>query len=526
MTSRRLRAATAAVVLTALASACTAGGSGGGGDGSTLTVHTSFVIKTLDPGKVYEATGLTAVHAMYDTLLTFTGSDVSKPVPNLAESFTASPDATTYTFTLRGNAKFADGSPVTADDVVFSLSRVKNLKASPAVMVADLSAVKRDDRTVVVTSAKPDPNVPIILAMPALGVVNAKVAKQNGATDGADAAAADTGQKYLDVTSAGSGPYVLKTFDAAAQVVLEANPNYWGRKPAFTRVVIRNADVQNQKLTMAKATGAELALDITGKLLDGLPSTLRTSGVRDTVYFMYLNFDPAVSPVTSNPAFRDALRASIDYQGLADLFGKGAGPAAGLVPPAFPGALPDSDAPKQDLAKATELLKGIANPSAKFIYPAITYRGVDLGTVATKVQGDAAKAGIKLELTPQPLATFLDQMRGGKSEMGFSPQSLNYPVADSMVNNMAPGQGTALRAGWTVQRADPSTVEAGKKVNAALDPAARATGMQEWQRAMNKYSPYIALATNSGMVVATPSLTGAEYTPAGWQVDIAAIGRG
>jgi peptide/nickel transport system substrate-binding protein len=286
-------------------------------------------------------------------------------------------------------------------------------------------------------------------------------------------------------------------------------------------------DVQTQKLTMQRANGAEIALDISGKLLDGLPDSLQTSGVQDTVYFLYLNADPAVSKVTSDPRFNQALRAAIDYQGIAALYGKGAAAGAGLVAPAFSGALPAAEESKRDVAKAKALLAeaGLTNPTVKFNYPAITYKGVDLGTVATKIQGDAAEAGIKLELNPQPLTTFLDEMRSAKSAMGFTPQSLNYPVADSLVNNMAPGQATALRSGWTVERADPSVVEAGKKVTSTLDLAARATAMQEWQRAMNLHSPYIVVASNSSTLVATSSLTGVEYSAAGWQVDLAAVGR-
>ncbi|HEX5596687.1 MAG TPA: ABC transporter substrate-binding protein [Micromonosporaceae bacterium] len=528
--TRRLRAgALALAALTAAsATACTAGGSGSGDAApSTLTVNTSFVIKSLDPGRVYEATGVTAVHALYDTLLTFSGSDVSKPVPALAETYEVSDDAKTFTFTLREGLKFSDGTPVTADDVVFSLNRLKNIKASPAVMVGDLSFAKTDERTVVVTSAKSDPNVPVVLAMPATGIVNAKVAKANGATDGEDAASADSAQQFLDATSAGSGPYVLKSFDPSDQVVLEANPNYWGTKPEFNRVVLRNMDVQTQKLTMSRATGAEIALDISGKLLDGLPDSLQISGSQDTVYFLFLNADPAASSVTANPKFRQALRAAIDYQGIAELYGKGAGVPAGLVAPAFPGALPDGEALQRDLTKAKALLAeaGLTDPTVKFSYPAITYRGVDLGTVATKVQADAAEAGIKLELNPQPLTTFLDEMRSAKMPMGFTPQSLNYPVADSLINNMAPGQATALRSGWSVERAAPSVVAAGEKVTSTLDLTARAEAMQQWQREMNEHSPYIVIANNSGMVVATGSLTGAVYAPAGWQVDIAAVGR-
>ncbi|MFC3502179.1 ABC transporter substrate-binding protein [Micromonospora krabiensis] len=529
---RRLRAGALALATLAIIStgACSAGGSGGnanGGAAKTLTVNTSFVLKTLDPGRVYEATGLTAVHALYDTLLTLKGSDVSKPVPALAESYEASPDAKTFTFKLRSGVTFSDGSPLTADDVVFSLNRLKNIKGSPAVTVSGLTVSKTDDTTVVVTSDTANPNVPVVLAMPSTGVVNAKVAREHGAKDGADAAQGDTAQQYLDTTSIGSGPYVLKSYDPSSQVVLEANPKYWGTKPQFGRVVLRNMDVQTQKLTMQRAEAAEISLDISGKLLDGLPDTLLTSGVQDTVYFLFLNADPAVSPVAANPTFNQALRAAIDYQGVAALYGKGAAPGAGLVAPAFAGALPAAEESKRDVARAKALLAGagLANPTVKFTYPAITYKGVDLGTVATKVQGDAAEAGIKLELNPQPLTTFLDEMRSGKSALGFTPQSLNYPVADSLINNMAPGQATALRSGWTLDRADPAVVAAGKKVTETLDLAARAAAMQEWQRLMNASSPYIVLASNSSIVVATADLTGTDYTAAGWQVDLAAVGR-
>ncbi|MBX7267311.1 ABC transporter substrate-binding protein [Micromonospora sp. Llam7] len=529
---RRLRAGALALATLAIISttACTAGGSGGNANGdatTTLTVNTSFVLKTLDPGRVYEATGLTAVHALYDTLLTFEGSDVGTPVPALAESYEVSADAKTFTFKLRSGVTFSDGSPLTADDVVFSLNRLKNIKGSPAVTVSELSVSKTDDSTVVVTSATPNPNVPVVLAMPSTGVLNAGVAQENGAKDGEDAAQGDTAQQYLDTNSIGSGPYVLKSYDPSAQVVLEANPNYWGEKPQFDRVVLRNMDVQTQKLTMQRAETAEISLDISGKLLDGLPESLHTSGVQDTVYFLFLNADPAVSAVTSNAKFNQALRAAIDYQGIAALYGEGAAPGAGLVAPAFPGTLPAGEASTRDVAKAKALLAeaGLTDPTVKFNYPAITYKGVDLGTVATKVQGDAAEAGITLELNPQPLTTFLDEMRGGKSPLGFTPQSLNYPVADSLINNMAPGQATALRSGWTVERADPAIVAAGEQVTETLDLAARATAMQQWQRLMNQSSPYIVLASNSSTVVATADLTGADYTAAGWQVDVAAVGR-
>lgn len=547
---RRRAGLTAVAAAAALALVgCTAGGNGNGGgtgtngtDGTgggpeetagdagpsgTLTVSTSFVINSLDPGRVYEATGNLAVHAMYDTLVTFEGSDVSTPVPLLAESWESNEDATEFTFRLRDDAVFADGAPVTADDVVFSLNRLVNLLSSPAVIVGGFEASSPEDGVVVVTTEEPNPNVPTILAMPATGIVNSALVTENGGLDTPDAAADDTATAFLDGTSAGSGPYQLDSFDPASEVVLTANPEFWGPAPEFERIVIRNVEAQNQRLTMQRAEGDQIALDLSGRLLEDLPESLQQSGSQDTFYFLSFHQDPEVSEVTSNLDVVRAVRASMDYVGIAALFGEDGLPAAGMVPTAFAGALPESEGKEQDLDAAAEHLaaSGVADPTLSLMYPAITYQGVDLGTIATKVQNDAAQAGITIELDPQPIASFLDAQAAGNVPMRFSPQSLNYPVAASLVNNFAPGQASALRSGWTEERATPEVVAAGEAVRAATDEDEVDAAMQEWQRLLDQDSPYITLAYNSGVVVATESLADAVYTAAGWLVDLRAVSR-
>lgn len=525
--ARRLAVAALVAGLGLTAAAC-GGAEEGDGEASTLTVDTSFVLKGLDPARVYEATGITAVHALYDTLMTFKGSDVTAPVPALAESVSASEDARTFTFTLRGDATFSDGTPVTSADVLFSLTRLQNVKGSPSTTVAGMTFAAPDAKTIVVTTAEPNPSVPTILAMPSTGVLNAKAAKEHGASDAADAAATDTAESYLNTTAVGSGPYVIESFDASSQIVLKANEKYWGTKPEFGRVVIRNMDVQNQKLTMAKATSAEIALDLSGEALTGLPDTLQQSGSQDTIYLLRMSVDPAVSSVSANPEFVKALRAAIDYKAIAGLFGTSAQPAAGLIPTAFAGSLPQAEAQQQDLeaARAALTAGGLGEPAISLLYPSITYRGVDLGTVAAAVQSEAAKAGITIELNPAPIASFLDQRRGGKVALSLSPQSLNYPVAASSIGDYMPGGGAAKLIGWTTENADPATVAAATTALSTTDATAQAAAVQEWQRLMNAHSPYIPLAYNSGVVVATPDLKGAQYSPAGWQVSLAEVTAG
>lgn len=487
-----------------------------------LTVDTSFVVKSLDPGAVYEPTGNVIVHALYDTLVTFEGSDISKPVPLLAESYTAAPDGKSFTFVLDPDAKFSDGSPVTAEDVVFSLNRLKNLKGSAAAIVDGLTFSSSDDKTVVVTSDVVNPNVPTILSAPYAGILNAELAKKNGGTD---TGGTDSLTNYLNSTALGSGPYVIESFDAASRIVLTKNDKYWRDQPSFGRVVFQNMDVQNQKLTMSKLPKNEVALDLAGTTLADLPAELQQSGSADSYYQLRLHADPAISPVTSNRNWVLALQAALDYQGMADLFGPAGEPAAGIVPSAYAGSLPSSEAQKQDLDKAKQLLSasGVADKSVKLLYPAITFGGIDLGTIATKVQSDAAKAGIKIELDPAPIASFLDQRKTGKVPFSFSPQLLDYPVAASVVADLMPGGGAADAAGWTKERADAETVAAADKVLSSLDAEEQVGLLQDWQRLMIENSPYITLVYNSTTVVASPNLAGADYTAAGWGLDVADV---
>lgn len=519
----RTAIALAAVALTA-AAGCSAGGSSSGAD-DTLVVNTSFVYKTLDPARAYEQTGYVGIHSLYSTLLTFDGADVDTPVPDLAESFEANDDNTEFTFTLRDDAVFSDDSPVTSEDVLFSLERMVNMQGSASGFFAGLTFAAPDERTVTITSEEPNPTLTTLLAMPAASILNAEVAQSGGATDAPDAAAADTAQQFLDSQSAGSGPYVLERNDPGNEIVLTANENYWGEQPDFGRVVVRNMDIQNQKLTMTRSTSPELALDLTGNLLDGLPDSLNISELQDTMYYAYANTDPAVSPVTSNPAFPTAFKAALDYEGIAELYGRGGDTLGGMVAPAYPGSLPTEDGPTQDLARASQLVQdnGLGGQSVEFIYPAITYRGVDLGTIATKIQGDVSAAGIDLQLSPLPLAAFLERNRAGEAPMGMSPQALTYPRAENLVRLMMPGGVNAVRAGWTDANASPASIEAAQNFLNDYTDEGRVDAVEEWQRVMATDSPFIPLAVNSGCVVSTSAVSGADYTPAGWIIDIASV---
>jgi len=122
---RSVRVSVALAAFIALA-AC-GGGTNTPSANRVLVVDKSFDMKTADPQREFEVSGGIIAKALYSTLLTFKGPDSATPVPAVASSYTASPDAKTYTFKLRNDIKFTDGTQLTSADVAFSFNRLINI---------------------------------------------------------------------------------------------------------------------------------------------------------------------------------------------------------------------------------------------------------------------------------------------------------------------------------------------------------------------------------------------------------------
>ncbi|KAB8194457.1 ABC transporter substrate-binding protein [Nonomuraea phyllanthi] len=520
------RSQTAAVLLAgALAlAACGSGGSqspaASGGGGKTLVIDTSFDLKTADPGRTYEPTGLIIDKAVYETLLTFDGSDVTKPVPALAESYELSEDGKTLTLKLKSGATFADGSPVTADDVVFSLTRVRDMKGTPSFLLDGVEVEKTDDSTVTLTSKAPNPALPYILPNPALGIINSKLAKQHGAT----ADAQDKAEQYLNSSSAGSGPYQIESFNVSSQVTLKANPKYYGTKPAYDKVVIRNVEAATQKLNVQRGD-SQIALNLSGDQVTGMPATLQVKKTASAnVIFLLANQDSGVSKTTTNPKFVEAVRKGVDYAGLLELAGEGSTQAPGVIPSQLLGALPASAAPKRDVegAKAALAASGLANPTVKLEYPSeLTVNGLSFQPLAERIQANLKEVGITVDLQPAPVTTALDNYRNGKEEMGLWYWGPDYPDPSDYLLFL-PGKTVGLRAGWKAGAAK-DIEAAGDEAAAAVGDDARTAAYVDLQNKLNASGPFVPLIQPGQNIVTAASVTGLEYHPV-WTVDVADLG--
>ena len=514
-------------VVAALVSAVAAyGASKGGTAAPTLVVDRSFEIKTSDPQRAFEPTAAIVDRAVYDTLFTYKGGDIAHPIPLLVQSWKASKDAKTFTFQLKRNVHFADGTPLTSADVVFSLNRLVNLKGNPAFLLDGVTARAKGRYTVVLRSKTPGTQLPQILANTSTGIVNSKLAKKHGATASVGADKADKAEQWFnssDSAGAGSGPYLLKQYSTTSQITLVPNTRYWGaKKAAFSTVVIRNMIAPTQLINIQRGKH-EVAIDLSADQARSIAGNkgLRVSLQPSTwVFWLFANNDSKISTVTPNKQFQTAVRYALDYKSIVQVAGPGAIQAPGMIPNMFLGALKQSQGVKQDIAKAKAALaaSGVGNQKITLEYPSdLTINGVPFATLAQKVQANLQSVGFNIDLAGSPVGTWLQKYRDGKMAFGLSLWGPDYPdPADYLA--FTPGQLVGVRAGWPAG-SDPAIEKLASKALVTTSDPAREKIYRQIQQQLNQRGPFFPLLQPTQVFVSTTDLKNAVFN-AEYEIDV------
>lgn len=188
--------------------------------GGSITTAIEGEPTSVDPAFDYDFVSGLATSSITEPLLVFCEQD-TKVCPNLAESYTISPDGLTYTLKIRQGVNFSDGTPMTVDDVVFSLNRIRdpNLGSYVGWMLAKVKDVQAPDAsTVVITLSEPDALFEYSLASTAAHVVSKAFVTKAGKDYGSPA-----------VGSIGTGPFTLKEWKTGDYQRLVRNDNYWNK---------------------------------------------------------------------------------------------------------------------------------------------------------------------------------------------------------------------------------------------------------------------------------------------------------
>ena len=282
-------------------------------------------IRGLDPQVYSDLASLRVAADQFEGLTRFDGA--GSPQPGLASGWTVSPDGLIWRFTLRRNARFSDGVPITADVFAKGWNRLNApATGSPhTALFAAIAAVSADgDRTVVVTLKAPFPQTPALLAHPALAALPLHRAGSRDADWTAD--------RPL-VTS---GAYRTRDWRLNDRLVLEPNPHWHSGAPAIGTVIWKPVDDALAGMRLFLANDADISGDYPQSrhawLIQRRPRAVRTGDYLGSYYFT-LN--------TRKPPFNDArvrlaLSMAVDREWLARaLLPMGNVPAYAIVPPAL-----------------------------------------------------------------------------------------------------------------------------------------------------------------------------------------------
>ncbi|CAA9328724.1 MAG: Dipeptide-binding ABC transporter, periplasmic substrate-binding component [uncultured Nocardioidaceae bacterium] len=229
---RKKIAGAALVVLgTAFLTACDSGESvdvdGSGSDsgsqsqsGGVLTAAIAGEPDNLDPHNTSAYFSFQVLENVYDTLVE--PDENLEMQPSIAEEWETSEDQLTWTFTIRQDVKFSDGSDLTAEDVAYSYNRIIDEELSSSYKFAEVKSIKAlDPQTLEIALKQPQPNLLAAVG----GYKGMAIVSKKNVTSG-----------DVKTNPVGSGPFKLDSFRSGDRIELVRNEEYWGEKPALSGV--------------------------------------------------------------------------------------------------------------------------------------------------------------------------------------------------------------------------------------------------------------------------------------------------
>ena len=473
-------------------------------------------ITAIDPYNAQESEGTQVTQALFDSL-TVIDPKTGKVLPAAAEKWSSDPTAKVWTFTLRPGAKFADGTPVTANDFVYAWNRIAisaftNAK-DPAQIAYHLGPIVGfdkaqesgtpmpgikaiDDTTLEVTLADAFADWPYVVAHPALAPVPKALVEGGVDYNGAKVPFAEM--------PVGNGPFKMSEpwkHDQYIKVV--ANADYYGKKPNIDGVdfmifkdletAYREFQAGNLDFTQIPDGQIEAAKTSYGVSTDGYtvaPGKGVLLGAETAIYFLSLD---TTKPPLDNANLRKAITMAINREAInATVFEGTRVVATGMVPPGLPGYVenqfPDS---KYDLEGAKAALAAAGYPGGKGLPTLELNFNVGAGheKVMELIASDLKAIGINTKPAGLQGAQHWDLLRTNKFDIGRDGWIADYPIIDNFTYPFFDSKSSDNHSHF----ADPAVDANILKGRSTLDDAARVKVYEEIQTTVGQSNPTVPL---------------------------------
>jgi peptide/nickel transport system substrate-binding protein len=418
----------------------------------TLRFASAFDPQSLDPHALALQYQTRVVSQIYESLVFRDRSFAMEPA--LAVSW-QQVDPKRWRFKLRSGVKFQDGTPFTADDVVFSIERALAKNSQRAFQLRGvLEARKVDDLTVDFLLAAPDAVLPEKLIY--VGVMSKAWAAAHGVLEPQNYNAKQ--ETYAARNANGTGPYQLKSYESDVRTVLVANPHWWGQRGNVDEAVYVVIQSDATRLAALVSGQVDFVIDPPFQDVARLKQEGRFKLAQMTdIGTQYLGFDQSrdelqFGDVKGRNPFKDlrvrrAVYQAIDIDAIVAKVLRGQATATGsYLSRLVDGYVPDLDRRlPYDPAAARALLKEAGYPDGF----GVTLDCVNVAfraAVCQAIAGMLAQVGIRTTFQPWPTATFFPKLTQATTsffEFGWSPGTDAWPSLNATIRSYgSDGAGT------------------------------------------------------------------------------------
>jgi peptide/nickel transport system substrate-binding protein len=446
--------------------------------GGTLKVGVQADPTALDPQKQSLTAIWHVIEQIYDGLTRIITPDLSVQ-PALAESWDISEDGITYTFHLRPNVTFHDGTPLKASDVKFTFERLVD-PATASTSAADLASMDKieapDDVTVVMTLTAPDASLLATLAGGSCKVYSEAFVTANN--------------NDVSQVAMGTGAFKFVEYVPNTRIVLEKNPNYWEEGKPYLDGIEMTIAGDDTARTSAVVTGTVDFIEYAPlRDVDMLKqdASLTLAGDANT-NIRFIGFNLTKEPF-DNPQVRQAIAMVVDRNAMLGptVFGHGT-PTTTLFPPGFWAAL-EQEIPVPDIEGAKKLLADAGHPDGFSTTITSWSQYSFLSNAAVVLQEQLRQIGIEAELNLVENGAMSEQVYETKVfDIAVTGESAYVDPNTLILPNFKSGE-----AGNFVGYSNPKADELIEKGIAVSDQAERAKIYQDLQQVLLEDLPWVNL---------------------------------